>query len=148
MSSGSRHSRSRLFCSGASGNDFLAGHFAVFYRVLSYFQSVEDFSNILAVKLLSMLMITFSALLLFSNIINHLSNIYLSRDLPPAAWFACLHRRSFYVAGWAVWRTPHGWSSFSACRFFYHMVLFSRQACFTTLFLWGPYSAFASSRRH
>ena len=82
MSSGSRHSRSRVVLFGAVGTIFWLGTFAVFYRVLSYFQSVEDFGNILAMKLLSMLMITFSALLLFSNIINHLSNIYLSRDLP------------------------------------------------------------------
>jgi hypothetical protein len=33
-------------------------------------------------KLLSMMVITFFALLLFSNIINSLSHLYLSRDLP------------------------------------------------------------------
>ena len=66
----------------AIGLIFWIGAFAIFFRVLNYFNSVEDFGDILAMKLLSMMMITFFALLLFSNIINSLSHLYLSRDLP------------------------------------------------------------------
>ena len=43
--------------------------------------SVQDFGDILAMKLLSMMIITFFTLLLFSSIINTLSHLYLSRDL-------------------------------------------------------------------
>ncbi len=76
------NSRIRIFLFAAVGLTFWLGTFAIFYRVLSYFQSVEDFGNILAIKLLSMMIITFFTLLLFSSIINSLSHLYLSRDLP------------------------------------------------------------------
>jgi ABC-2 type transport system permease protein len=60
---------------------FWIGAFLIFYRVLTYFQSVQDFGDILAMKLLSMMIITFFTLLIFSSIINSLSQLYLSRDL-------------------------------------------------------------------
>jgi ABC-2 type transport system permease protein len=72
----------RIFMFGGLGILFWIFTFVVFYRVLTYFQSVQDFGNILAMKLLSMLIITFFTLLLFSNIINCLSHLYLSYDLP------------------------------------------------------------------
>jgi hypothetical protein len=72
----------RLFMFGSVGAVFWVGSFIMFYRVLLYFQSVQDFGDILAMKLLSMIIITFFALLLFSSIINSLSHFYLSRDLP------------------------------------------------------------------
>jgi ABC-2 type transport system permease protein len=72
----------RLFMFGSVGVFFWIGTFIIFYRVLLYFQSVQDFGDILAMKLLSMIIITFFALLLFSSIINSLSHFYLSRDLP------------------------------------------------------------------
>jgi len=72
----------RVFMFSAIGLIFWIGAFAIFFRVLNYFNSVEDFGDILAMKLLSMMIITFFALLLFSNIINSLSHLYLSRDLP------------------------------------------------------------------
>ncbi len=79
---GGGHSASRIVLFSTVGTIFWLGTFAVFYRVLTYFQSVEDFGNILAMKLLSMMIITFFVLLLFSSIINSLSHMYLSRDLP------------------------------------------------------------------
>jgi len=72
----------RLFLFILIGLVFWIGAFLVFYRILTYFQSVQDFGDILAMKLLSMMIITFFALLLFSSIINNLSHLYLSRDLP------------------------------------------------------------------
>ncbi len=60
---------------------FWSGTFLICYRILLYFQGVQDFGNILAMKLLSMVVTIFFALLLFSNIINSLSHLYLSRDL-------------------------------------------------------------------
>ncbi len=61
---------------------FWAGIFAVFYRVLAYFQGIEGFGDILAHKLLSMVLVTFFAILIFSSILTALSTLYLSRDLP------------------------------------------------------------------
>ncbi len=72
----------RFFMYGSLGIIFWTGTFIIFYRVLFYFQSVQDFGDILAMKLISMLIITFFTLLLFSNIINCLSHLYLSQDLP------------------------------------------------------------------
>ena len=72
----------RLFMFGSVGAVFWVGSFILFYRVLLYFQSVQDFGDILAMKLLSMIIITLFALLMFSSIINSLSHFYLSRDLP------------------------------------------------------------------
>ena len=71
----------RLFIFSAIGLIFWGGTFVICYRILLYFQSVQDFGNILAMKLLSMAIITFFSLLIFSNIINILSYLYLSRDL-------------------------------------------------------------------
>jgi ABC-2 type transport system permease protein len=73
--------RTRLLLFSLIGLVFWIGAFLIFYRVLTYFQSVQDFGDILAMKLLSMMIITFFTLLLFSSIINSLSHLYLSRDL-------------------------------------------------------------------
>lgn len=67
---------------GVVGFLFWIGVFAVFYRVLNYFQGVEGFGDILARKLLSMVLLTFFSVLLFSSILTALSTLYLSRDLP------------------------------------------------------------------
>lgn len=60
---------------------FWIGTFIVFYRVLSYFQGIPEFGDILAKKLLSMVFLTFFSVLIFSNIITALSTFFLSRDL-------------------------------------------------------------------
>ena len=57
---------------------FWVGIFAVFYRVLVYFQGIEGFGDILAKKLLSMVLVTFFAVLIFSSILTALSTLYLS----------------------------------------------------------------------
>ena len=71
----------RIFIFGLIGLIFWIGTFIICYRVLFYFQNVQDFGNILAMKLLSMIIMTFFALLIFSNIVNCLSHLYLSQDL-------------------------------------------------------------------
>ncbi|MEW6334316.1 MAG: hypothetical protein AB1558_08595 [Thermodesulfobacteriota bacterium] len=78
-SAGSRRIRYLLFAGMAIV--FWVGAFVVFYRVLSYFQGVAEFGDILARKLLSMVLLTFFSLLLFSSTITSLSKLYLSRDL-------------------------------------------------------------------
>ena len=44
----------RIFIFGLIGLIFWIGTFIICYRVLFYFQNVQDFGNILAMKLLSM----------------------------------------------------------------------------------------------
>jgi ABC-2 type transport system permease protein len=55
--------------------------FVISARMLTYFQSVEVIGDLLAHHLLSMLLLTFFSLLIFSNILTALSNLYLSADL-------------------------------------------------------------------
>ncbi|MBU4120112.1 MAG: hypothetical protein KKA48_00915 [Proteobacteria bacterium] len=76
---GNRWIRYLLFA--AIGLAFWVGAFLIFYRVLNYFQGVEEFGDVLALKLLSMVLLTFFSLLIFSSIIASLSKLYLSRDL-------------------------------------------------------------------
>ena len=71
----------RLILFAGIGLSFWAGIFAVCYRVLIYFQRVEDLGNILAYKLLSMVLLIFFSLLIFSSILTSLSNLYMSKDL-------------------------------------------------------------------
>jgi ABC-2 type transport system permease protein len=78
-SAGNRRIRALLFA--LIGLVFWVGIFVIFYRILTYFQGVEEFGDILARKLLSMVLLTFFSLLLFSGIITSLSKLYLSRDL-------------------------------------------------------------------
>lgn len=78
-SAGNRRIRYLLFV--AIGLAFWVGAFLIFYRVLNYFQGIEEFGDVLARKLLSMVLLTFFSLLLFSSIVSSLSKLYLSRDL-------------------------------------------------------------------
>ena len=78
-SSGNRRIRYLLFA--AIGLAFWVGAFLMFYRVLTYFQGIEEFGDVLARKLLSMVLLTFFSLLVFSGIVASLSKLYLSRDL-------------------------------------------------------------------
>lgn len=113
-----RHGRSggqgarnaRLFFMGTIGIAFWGGTFAVFYRILRYFQGTEGFGDILAFKLLSMVLMTFFALLLFSGIVTSLSKLYLSRDLllvhslpvPAAGVFFARFLESTLDSSWMV----------------------------------------------
>lgn len=76
-----KNRRSKALLFGAVGLIFWAGIFVIFYRVLVYFQGVEGFGDILARKLLSMVLLTLFSLLIFSSIITALTKLYLSKDL-------------------------------------------------------------------
>ncbi|UCD70901.1 MAG: hypothetical protein JSW70_07825 [Syntrophobacterales bacterium] len=54
--------------------------FAVFYNVLVYFKSIEILGEILLVKLLAVVFLTFFLMLTVSNIITSLSTYFLSED--------------------------------------------------------------------
>ena len=98
----------RLFMFGSIGAVFWIGSFIIFYRVLLYFQSVQDFGDILAMKLLSMIIITFFALLMFSSIINSLSHLYLSRDLPLLHSLP-LETRTIFLSRWLLSAFDSSW---------------------------------------
>ena len=51
--------RLRFILLSSLGSAFWLGTFVIFYRVLTYFQRMEGFGDILAYKLLSMALITF-----------------------------------------------------------------------------------------
>ena len=76
-----KREKKRPLIMGGLGLVFLGGMFVLSCRVLVYFQSVEMIGDILAKHLLSMVLLTFFCLLVFSNIITALSNLYLSKDL-------------------------------------------------------------------
>jgi ABC-2 type transport system permease protein len=71
----------RILLLSTIGLAFWGGTFVILYRVLTYFQKMESFGDILAYKLLSMALITFFSLLIFSSILTSLSKLYLSKDL-------------------------------------------------------------------
>jgi len=72
----------KLSIFGMIGVLFWGGIFAVSLRVLGYFRGIEELGGILAYKLLSMILLTFLSVLVFSSILTSLSKLYLSRDLP------------------------------------------------------------------
>ncbi|MBL8958478.1 MAG: hypothetical protein JNJ98_01390 [Gemmatimonadetes bacterium] len=55
--------------------------FGATYRVLSYFKGVPEIGPLLAGKLLGILLLSFSSILLLSNVITALSSFFLARDL-------------------------------------------------------------------
>ncbi|MGE5174307.1 MAG: putative ABC transporter permease subunit [Betaproteobacteria bacterium] len=63
------------------GLAFWALIFGVSYRVLSYFRTIEGLGDLLALRLLSMILLTFFSILIFSNIVTSLSTYYLSGEL-------------------------------------------------------------------
>lgn len=70
---------------------FWAAAFGILYRILSYFQGVEDIGDLLAVKLLGLILLTFLGILLLSNLVTALSTFFLARDLElllgtPSDW--------------------------------------------------------------
>lgn len=76
-----KSAKKRPLVMGGLALTFCGGMFVLSCRVLIYFQSVEMIGDILARHLLSMVLLTFFSLLIFSNIVTALSNLYLSRDL-------------------------------------------------------------------
>jgi ABC-2 type transport system permease protein len=60
---------------------FWAGVFGIAYRVLRYFRGVEDIGNLIAAKVLGIILLAFLSILLLSNIITALSTFFLAKDL-------------------------------------------------------------------
>ena len=73
------------------GAIFWLAAYGILFRLLSYFQGVEDIGDLLAAKLLGLVLLTFVGILLLSNIITSLSTFFLSKDLEllmsaPVEW--------------------------------------------------------------
>ena len=60
---------------------FWAAVFGVLYRVLKYFRGVEELGPLLAGKLLGLVLLSFIAILVLSNVITALSSFFLAKDL-------------------------------------------------------------------
>ncbi|MFO7708984.1 MAG: hypothetical protein R6V84_12490 [Desulfobacterales bacterium] len=100
--------RTRLAVLGAAGTAFWCGLFAVARRVLVYFRGIEDIGDILALRLLSMILIVCFALLLFSSILTSLSRLYLSRDLLLVHSLP-VPRHRLFIARWLDSTVESGW---------------------------------------
>ncbi len=55
--------------------------FGIAFRVLRYFRSVEEIGNLMAGKVLGIILLAFLSILLLSNIITALSTFFLAKDL-------------------------------------------------------------------
>ncbi|MEA1968960.1 MAG: hypothetical protein U9N77_12180 [Thermodesulfobacteriota bacterium] len=86
------------------------GLFFVSLRMLTYFSKIEEMGEILAFKLLSVILVTLFSLLVFSSILVILSKLYLSRDLllvhsmPVKSYKIFIARwiESFFDSSWMV----------------------------------------------
>jgi ABC-2 type transport system permease protein len=85
--------------------------FVIFYRVLGYFQGEEGFGDILAYKLLSMTLITFFSLLIFSAILTSLSKLYLAKDLSLVHSMP-VSREKLFLARWMEAAFDSSWMVF------------------------------------
>lgn len=75
---------------------FWVGVFAVCLYFLQMFQRVELFGPLLVRKALSMLLLSFSGLLLFSNVVTALSSYFLAEDMQLVQSLPISSRRLFY----------------------------------------------------
>jgi ABC-2 type transport system permease protein len=74
-------SRARVVVLSGVGAVFWLFMFAILFRMLSYFRAAEGIGEVLAIKLLSLILLSFLAILLLSNVIAALSSFFLARDL-------------------------------------------------------------------
>lgn len=89
---------------------FWCGAFWFFHRTLDYFLTIPDLGPVLSQKLMSMVFLTFFALLIFSNIITGLSTFFLSHDLlllipapvPPAHLYGAKFIETLVDSSWMV----------------------------------------------
>ncbi|HEU4682580.1 MAG TPA: hypothetical protein VFS51_12570, partial [Gemmatimonadales bacterium] len=71
---------------------FWAAVFGIAFRVLRYFQGVEEIGDLMAGKVLGVILLAFLSILLLSNVITALSTFFLAKDLdllvaaPVSGW--------------------------------------------------------------
>ncbi len=88
---GQPRSAGKTLTLGLMGGVFWLAAYGILYRILRYFQSVEDIGDLLAAKLLGLILLTFLGILLLSNVVTALSTFFLARDLDlfmsaPSDW--------------------------------------------------------------
>jgi ABC-2 type transport system permease protein len=74
-------SRGRGVLMGSVGLIFWLMLFGIVYRMLRYFKATPGLGDVLAIKLLGVILLAFLSVLLLSNIITALSSFFLARDL-------------------------------------------------------------------
>jgi ABC-2 type transport system permease protein len=74
-------SLARLLVMGSVGIVFFTLVFGIIYRVLGHFRAAPGVGDLLAAKLLGMILLAFMSILLLSNVITALSSFFLARDL-------------------------------------------------------------------
>ncbi len=84
-------SRTKFLLLAVIGVSFWSAVFGVFYRFLSYVRQVEDIGDLLAAKVLGIILLAFLSILILSNIITALSTFFLAKDLDflvaaPVGW--------------------------------------------------------------
>ena len=86
-----RGSWAKLLLFAISGGLFWAAIFGIAFRVLSYIQKVADIGDLLAGKVLGIILLALHSILLLSNVITALSTYFLAKDLDllvasPVGW--------------------------------------------------------------
>lgn len=87
----------RALLLGLVAVSFWTAVFGVAYRVLRYLRGVEDIGNLMAAKVLGVILLAFLSILLLSNIITALSTFFLAKDLDLLV-AAPIGRSRFYLA--------------------------------------------------
>lgn len=106
-----RHERGdlrRMPAVGVLGGGFWLASFLIAYRLVRYFRSTEGIGTLLSRKLLSMVLRSFFSILLLSNTIAALSNLFLAKDFDhlaaaPISLWALYRARLFETALHASW---------------------------------------------
>src|SRR5688572_9099022 len=78
---GGEGSELRVVVLGLVGLIFWAILFGIIYRMLAYFKAAAGIGDVLALKLLGLILLAFLSVLLLSNIITALTSFFLARDL-------------------------------------------------------------------
>jgi ABC-2 type transport system permease protein len=94
---GGEGSGARVAVLGGVGFIFWAMLFGIIYRMLLYFKAAAGIGDVLALKLLGLVLLAFMSVLLLSNIITSLTSFFLSKDLELFA-AAPIDQLRFYFA--------------------------------------------------
>jgi ABC-2 type transport system permease protein len=100
--------RKKAVVIGSLGVIFWTVIFILSSKVLTYFQSIDVIGDLLAHHLLSMILLTFFSLLVFSNILIALSNLFLSADL-ELCHSSPLDIKQVFLSRWAYTIFDSSW---------------------------------------
>ncbi|MDM8516790.1 hypothetical protein QUF76_11370 [Desulfobacterales bacterium HSG16] len=98
----------KLLALGIMGALLWAIIFSVSLRMLGYLRGIPEVGDIIAIKLLSMLLITSLALLIFSSLLTSLTGMYLARDLHLVHSMP-VSSRSIFISRWIDSTAESSW---------------------------------------